>query len=243
MERLIDDRVESYKKLGDVVTAIVRRHGKVDVDATSAERWHDLMGLLREVDTEADDTGMTSQEMMERLTSFEAFADRYPSLRPDELGAEAQATLLVRARHVFRLGELLAETQSVRRFVALRTLEARESTMMFGDVATPQVARQPQFYGKAMPALCAVGEVATLLDSLYDARQDVRDGKQALKPSPEYYARLSGAVAVRLKLGGKALLHVEPLKYLTVQWGMRTKNRIRNGVPEYSSLRRFKRGV
>lgn len=88
MERLIDDRIESYKKLGDVVTAIVRRHGKVDVDRTSAERWHDLMGLLREVDTEADDTNVTPQEMVQRIASFEDFADRYPSLQPDQLGVE-----------------------------------------------------------------------------------------------------------------------------------------------------------
>lgn len=85
---------------------------------------------------------------------------------------------------------------------------------MFADVATPQVTRQPNFYGRAMPALCAIGEMATLLDSVYDVRQDVRDGKQALRPSVEYYARLSGAAAARMKLGGKAVLHFEPLNIL-----------------------------
>lgn len=181
--------------------------------------------------------------MVQRIASFEDFADRYPSLRPDQLGVEAQAALLARGKHVLHIGEVLAETESVSRFVALRILEARESTLMFADVATPQVAQQPNFYGRAMPALCAIGEMATLLDSVYDARQDVRDGKQVLRPSVEYYARLSGAAAARMKLGGKALLHFEPLKHLTIQWGMRVKNRMQNGIPEYSTLRRFKRGV
>lgn len=236
----LDDRAEAYRKSGDMVAAIARRHNHLDIDDMTLERWRDLMGLMREVDTWADDTDITRDEVLEGLMSFEQFKDRYSSLAPGQLSVEAHLALLRRANHILKVGEYASRELSPRRFLALRAIEARETVNMLGDTATPHVAEQPGFKEEFLPTMRALGEAATLWDSIIDGRQDVKAGKQALKPRPEYYARLTGGMLRRVKLGGAALLHAEPHKHLMVKVKERVTNRLKNGVPEYSTLARLK---
>lgn len=236
----LDDRAEAYRKSGDMVAAIARRHNHIDIDNLTLERWRDLMGLMREVDTWADDTDVTHEEVLTGLADFSQFEDRYPSLAPDQLSVEARLALLRRTSHILKVGEYASRELSPRRFMALRAIEARETVNMLGDVATPHVAEQPGFREEFLPVMRALGEAATLWDSIVDGRQDVRAGKQALKPRTEYYARLAGGALLRAKLGGAALLHAEPHRHLAVKLKERAANRLRNGVPEYSTLARLK---
>jgi len=237
----LDDRADAYQKSGDMVTAIARAHHHIDIDSLTQVRWREMMGLMREVDTWADDTDVTHEEVIEGLETFEMFNERYPSLTPEMLGEEAHEAMVRRAARVLKLGERVAQATTPRRFVALRTVEGTEATNLFEDIATAEVTKQPGFSEGLMPTLRALGEAATLWDSIIDGGKDYRIGKQILEPNAEYYARLTGAMLLRAKIGSAALLHVEPNYHLGVKVGKRVVNRIRNGVPEYSSLRTFSR--
>jgi hypothetical protein len=233
----LDDRAELYGKWGDMVGAIARRHHNIDVDELTQTRWHELMGLMREVDTWADDTGTDEMQVLGGIADFSMFQDRYPHLAPDALSEPAIEAIAYRTVRILKLGRQAAEVTSVPRYVALRVIEAREAVNLFADTATPHVTEQPDFNDAFMPTLRALGEAATLWDSIIDGRRDVRTGKQKLAPTKEYYTQLSGAMMRRIKLGGAAMLHVEPNVHLAIQAGWRVANRVRKGVPEYSSLR------
>lgn len=235
----IDDRAHAYRRSGDMVAAIARRHNGIDVDDLTTERWRELMGLMREVDTWADDTDASREEVLEGLANFELFQERYPHLAPGELDIQAHLSMLRRADHILRVGDLASRELSVRRFMAFRITEATETVNMFEDTATPHVAEQAGFREEFMPTLRALGEAATLWDSLIDGKQDVRDGKQQLRPDREYYVRITGAMLRRVKLGGAALLHFEPNMHIGIKVGERVVNRVRNGVTDYSTLSRL----
>jgi hypothetical protein len=231
-----DDRADAYRKSGDLATAIAHSHCGIEVDETTQERWRQLMGLMREVDTWADDTDVEPGEVIDSLIDFSLFEERYPALAPGALDKDARDNLVGRAARILKVGQWAAKEQSIKRFMTLRVIEARETVNMFDDVATPEVVEQPAFREDFIPTLRALGEAATLWDSLIDGRKDVREGKQALKPNTEYYARLTGAMLRRVKLGGGALLHVEPNIQVGIKVGQRIRNRIRNGITPYSSL-------
>jgi hypothetical protein len=236
----LDDRAGAYRRSGNMIAAIARRHNHLDIDEQTEERWRQLMGLMREVDTWADDTDATRDDVLSGLINSEMFRDRYPDLAPGELSVEAHLALLRRTNHILRVGELASREVSPRRFMVFRIIEARETVNMFGDTATAHVAEQPGFREEFLPTPRALGEAATLWDSLIDGRQDVRAGKQVLRPNPEYYARLTGAMLRRVKLGGAALLHFEPNKHIAAKVGERVTNRVKNGIPSYSTLGRLK---
>jgi hypothetical protein len=235
----IDDRADAYRKSGDLVAAIARSHHHIDVDEVTVERWRQLMGLMREVDTWADDTDTTKEEVLTGLADFGMFEGRYPALAPGELTIGAHGSMLRRADHILRVGELASRELSVRRFIAFRAIEARETVNMLGDTATPYVAEQPAFNEGFLPVVRALGEAATLWDSLIDGRQDVREGKQQLQPNAEYYKEITKAMLRRVKLGGKALLHAEPYVHLGSKAAQRVTNRLVHGIPEYSTLYRL----
>jgi hypothetical protein len=236
-----DDRAEAYTKSGDMVVAIARTHAGVDVDEETHARWRQMMGLMREVDTWADDTDATTFDVVEGLATFELFRERYPDLAPEKMDPSMHEALALRTIRILKLGQSVAQAETPKRYVALRIAEAREAVNLFDDTASPYVHEQSAFDQRLMPTLRALGETATLWDSIIDGKKDVRTGKQVVEPSPEYYARLTSAMLVRAARGAPALLHVEPNVQLAIKVGMRVKNRISNGVPEYSSLRTFSR--
>lgn len=236
-----DDRAPAYLKSGDLAAAMATEHYGLDIDPTTHQRWRQLMGLMREVDTWADDTDVSPEEVQAGLKDFSSFRDIYPALAPGEVNPETSDSLLRRTAKILRLGHYASAAVSPDRFVALRIAEARESVNLFEDVATNYVRQQPDFELRFMPGLRALGEAATLWDSLIDGKSDWRRGDQALKPSPEYYRQTTAAMLQRTKLGGAALLHMKPLAHLGVKGVIRAVNRVTHGVPEYSTLRLFHR--
>lgn len=236
-----DDRAPAYLKSGDLAAAIAKQHHGLDIDPTTHQRWRQLMALMREVDTWADDTDVSPEDVYAGLESFDDFKELYPALAPDSLGTEAQHDLLRRTEKILKLGNYIADTTSVTRFIALRIAEARESVNLFEDTATAHVKEQPRFASDFMPTLRSLGEAATLWDSVIDGSRDTKMGKQALGLSPEYYIKTTGAMLMRGKLGGKALLHTGPFLHLGIKGGLRVVNRIKHGVPDYSNMRLFER--
>jgi hypothetical protein len=236
-----DDRAPAYLKSGDLAVAMATEHYGLDIDATTHQRWRQLMGLMREVDTWADDTGASPEVVQEGLRDFSSFKDIYPALAPGAVSPETSTLLLRRTAKILQLGRYASTAASAERFVALRIAEARESVNLFDDVATDHVRQQADFERRFMPGLRALGEAATLWDSLVDGKSDWRKGNQVIKPNPEYYAQTTKAMLQRTKLGGAALLHVKPLAHLGVKGIQRAVNRLQHGIPEYSTLRLFHR--
>ena len=234
-----DDRAELYRKSGDLATSIATQHFKLPIDDLTSESWRELMGLLREVDTWADDTDVTSQEVLDALDSFAIFRNRYPAITPENLGDETHSTMLIRTQRILHLGACASNSTTPARFVAFRILEAKESANLFADTATPHVATQPVFHEEFIPTLQALSEGATLWDSLVDAREDYSTGKQILKPSSEYYSKVLGALVRRIIRADGSLMHLEPIKHIATKAGLRILNRVKNGIPEYSNLHRF----
>lgn len=233
----IDDRARAYMKLGDMVTAIARRHTHIDVDETTAARWRQVMGLMREVDTLADDTDASAEDVMRSLEDFSNFKDRYPDLAPDATDEHTQQTMLKRTKRILKLGAWAAETISVKRFVALRILEAREAVNLFEDTATEYVAQQPEFSERFMPILRAMGEISTLWDSITDGRTDVKLGRQVLVPDGDYRKQHFAAIGERLKITRGSMTHIKPMYHFAAHAGIRVVNRVKNGIPEYSTMR------
>jgi hypothetical protein len=240
-DRPLDDRAEAYTKSGDIIASIARRHNHIDIDETTHARWRQLMGLMREVDTWADDTDATHQDVLDGLADFDTFSSRYPDLAPESLDNLARGAVLWRTARILKLGERAAQTTSAHRFVAFRILEAREAVNLFADTSTAHVSEQPGFDDEFMPTGRALGEAATLWDSIVDGPKDKRTGKQVVATNFEYYARLATAMIQRAKVGGRAALHIEPNLHLLSKLGKRFTNRLKNGVPEYSNLRIFGR--
>lgn len=237
-----DDRAPAYLKSGDLAVAIAKQHHDLDIDATTHERWRQLMALLREVDTWADDTNVTSEEVHAGLESFDDFKDLYPALAPENLDAEARDRLLRRTDKILKLGHYIAHTDSLTRFITLRIAEARESVNLFEDTATPHVSEQPRFKSEFMPTLRSLGQAATLWDSVIDGWRDSKTGKQILEPNLNYYIRTTGAVLQQGKPAGKALMHTGPFIHIGIKGALRVVNRIQHGIPEYSTVRLFDRG-
>lgn len=210
------------------------------MDETTATRWRQVMGLMREIDTLADDTDASSDDVIHSLEDFSDFKNQYPDLAPDALDGTTQETMLARTRRILKLGAWAAKTTSVERFVALRILEAREAVNLFEDTATSHVAEQPDFNERFMPILRAMGEVSTLWDSITDGRADVKLGRQMLVPNGEYRKKHFAAIGERLKITRGSMTHIEPLYHFAEHVGIRIFNRLKNikkGIPEYSTLR------
>jgi hypothetical protein len=62
--------------IGDIIATIAHNHG-IDVDAQTNERWRDVLSLLREFDTLADDSGISHHDALQELASFDRFAEHY----------------------------------------------------------------------------------------------------------------------------------------------------------------------
>ncbi|MEO7904335.1 MAG: hypothetical protein ABIR91_00925, partial [Candidatus Saccharimonadales bacterium] len=211
-----DDRAYAYLKSGDLVTAIARQHCRVDVDTTSHLRWRQLMGLMREVDTWADDSDVSRDVVITGLYDFVLFKDRSPDLTTAATGDVVHAAVLRRAEYILQLGDVISQTTTLDDFVELRIQEAYETVNLFADTATPHVSEQAAFADDFLPTVRALGAAATLYDSMVDGKKDVQQGKQVLVPNREYYQALGKATVQQGKLGGAALLHVGPLWNLGV---------------------------
>ena len=234
-----DDRAESFFSVGDVTYEVATKHCGLKVDELTHERWRQLLGLLREVDTMHDDLGVEADEVIDRLELFEDFAERYPELTPDKLG-QAHDKLLRRTRQLLKLGAYVSSADSVERFVALRVNEARHTANLLEDSATPETVNQPEFYDSFLPAMQSLGIAASTIDSMLDGRMDLRDGKMSLRPNAEYYAKLGGATLHHMGPGLRSLMSPKIMYEFARMSKMRLDNRLQNRNSRTTSLRIFR---
>lgn len=242
-ENALDDRAESFMQVGTVARVIAEKHCEVLVDRTTHVRWQHTIGLLREVDTLADDTNIESEEVLERLEDFSEFAERYPSLTLDKLGSEVRNGMVNRTERVLRLGKHVAEATCMDRLIALRIAEGRLVAGYLEDVATPFVKDiQPGFHEKFMPVMKSMAVTANLLDSILDRNMDYRNGNISIVPMPEFKKALQEEIKVQRVLARQAILsHPAVMKeFVTMSWN-RLINRVKHRDSRTSSLNLFRR--
>ena len=239
-ENALDDRAESFLQVGTVAKKVAESHCGVTVDETTHQRWQQLMGLLREVDTLADDTSTTDDEVLGRLEDFSEFEDRYPALTMDALGSETRDDLMVRTERLLKLGAQVTQAVSMERFIALRIVEGRGTAGFLDDAATGTVREQPAFGAVFMPVMVSMAVTANLLDSFTDAKMDYRDGKIAHEPNAEFYKAIMSQIPAQAGLGSRALLHIPVMREFALMSWNRLVNRATHGESSTTSLRIFK---
>lgn len=239
-EQAFDDRAESFLQVGSVARKVAQIHCGVEIDDTTDHRWQQLMGLLREVDTLADDKHVPTSDILAELEDFSLFKARYPDLTPDALGRDPQERLLRRTGRIFKLSDELARTTNISRFVALRIVEGRETANFLEDAASNVVKDQDNFSHDFMPTIRSMAVTANLIDSITDARADYADGKLAFKPSREYYGALLNSIPWNSALGSRAIMHMPVLgEFATMSWN-RLVNRVKHRDSSTTSLRVFR---
>lgn len=235
MQYIYDDRAWVYRKSGDLLATIASQHHKLTIDEVTHERWCELMGLMREVDTWLDDTAVSSDEVMQELRDFTQFKALYPELDAAAIGADVHERMVGRVAIVAAAGAQIATTQNIDEFIQLRTLEAFETVNCVGDAATTAVREQPAFEEKFLPTMRALGAAATLFDSLIDARQDCHEGKQQIEPTTQYYVAVARAMKEQGKQGYQALLRPSVVNQIARKGIARSLNRARHGMTPYSN--------
>lgn len=224
-----DDRSPSFRIVGDISESVARLHSGVSIDSTTHERWRQLMSLLRDFDTWVDDSGVTVDEAIERLESFDDLEEIYPALAPGEMEQEARDLLLQRTRKILRLGQFASRAETPYRFTCLRVEEGRQSARLLADSATPEVLSQPKFASSFIPTMESLSIGACTVDSIADARGDYKQEKMDMKPNQEYYRLLTGATLSHAMLGARALMHPEVAKELGTWAAVRFRVRIARG--------------
>jgi hypothetical protein len=207
-EGALDDRAESFLRVGTVAKLVAEHHSNVQIDTVTHQRWRDTLGILREVDTYADDVALSDKEVLHQLEIFSTFSNRYPSLDPTNLGEESHAVMLARVKRILKLGRHIAESQTMSRFIALRIKEGKETAGFLADTATEQVRAQPAFYDDYIPTMESLAVTANLMDSILDGRIDQADGKLAHPANKEYYGALVAHALREARPGAQGLLHL-----------------------------------
>ncbi len=239
-EGALDDRAESFLQIGDVTRTIAEIHCGVEVDQTTHERWRHVAGLLREIDTLADDTDTSDADVVQRLDDFSEFEGRYPSLAPDVLGKETHSLMLDRTERILKIGHHVSQATSMSRFIALRIIEGRQTAAFLDDAATPAVRNQPNFHDRFMPAMESLAVTANLLDSITDAKMDYKEGKIAHEPDAEFKKALLSQIRPHARLGGQALLHGSVMSQFGVMSWNRLVNRVKHRQSSTTSLQIFR---
>jgi hypothetical protein len=181
-----------YPQLADLLNSVAHEHCGVEVDETTLLRWRDLMGIMREIDTQADDSGVDHDEILRQMESFERFEERYPHITPDAIGQETFSQLLMRTRKILKLGEQVARATTDSRYVKLRAGEALHTAEVFRDSATHYVVDQSAFGNSFMPLLRRMAVLSCFIDSAHDLKKDYAEGKSVLQPL--YRTRLTLAL-------------------------------------------------
>lgn len=239
-ESAYDDRAETFLQIGDVARMIAERHCDLTVDDVTHERWRELLGLLREVDTLADDTTIAPGQVIEKLDEFTFFAERYPALTPESLDAPVRAAMLQRVERILKLGQHIGRAETMQRFVALRTKEGRETAAFLSDTATPDVSAQPAFHSRFMPVMTSLAVTANLVDSMLDGRMDYKAEKIAHPPNGEFYRALGRNALEAAKDGFPAVYHWPVMGEFAIMSWNRLKNRMKHGGSATSSVHIFK---
>ena len=190
-----DPTYPAYYQLADVLKSMAQSHAKVNIDDTTLLRWREVMGVMREVDTQYDDTSTSSESILGELRGFERFQNRYPHISPTALGPVTHEHLMSRASRILKLGRFVSEAETPYRYLRLRAAEAVQTVAVFADTATDDVLSQPRFAQKFMPGLRSLGIAAYLLDSAHDISYDYMHNKADLKPTRRFRVQALAASA------------------------------------------------
>jgi hypothetical protein len=231
-----DDRSESFRYISQMMVNLAEHQG-VHVDEDTAQRWSDLLGLLREFDTLVDDTDITHEEALQRLADFDDFTGRYPHVSPDSLGEETCQRMVRRVAEILRIGREYSTVQDPEEFIALRIEEVEHTAELLADCASGDTTTQPGFYTKFMPLMRGMGRTANMVDSLLDMRQDVRQEKIQIQPSAKLVMGLGKAALHDMLQVGPQVAYLDVWSRFAIMGLVRVGNRLRQGNQPYSSLR------
>ncbi len=191
-----------YERKADHYARAVRAVFGVAVDQTTRERWRDVIGLARGIDTYLDEGDRTTLDM--RTAEVEAALDqpdflveRFPALSLERLGPTGYQYLCTRIHDIMRLNQIIKTTDSLRHYAELRRVEGQWYADLITSVATAAIAVQPGYH-----AFCrwlrATGEVTNLGNSYRDIWADYDSGEITLRPDHTSRARLVGHMAIAL---------------------------------------------
>jgi hypothetical protein len=155
------------------------------------------MGVMREIDTQADDTPACNETIIDELVSFDRFRGRYPHITPEVLGPDMHGRLVRRTQRILHIGDSVAAAETPYRYIRLRAAEAVQTAEIFADSASDEVRSNPNFSGSFMPILRSLGIAACMLDSAHDAPRDYARGKMVLPPRARFRAQMLGVSLAR----------------------------------------------
>jgi hypothetical protein len=229
MEESWDRRAHLAGRVSDVIVAVANSHFDIDVDAETRTRWSELMQLMREVDTKADEPGSTSS-ILEELQQFTLFENKYASLAPESFSDNVQASIGARVISILRDGERLASAETEYRYLAARRHEATQVAGLFSDTASEYVKSQPPFNEAFIPFLERLTIAANYFDSARDLPSDYKEGIVAFRPTRTFQAQLIKRTFDGVLSEYPALLHREvSLPYaklcLVGYWSHHLKNK------------------
>lgn len=180
------------------------------------------MALMREVDDMLDDQQTPQETVLQRLTDFDEFAERYPSLAPTSDNLAAHQRLHNTTADILHAGNQLTTARSLDDYISYRTSEARSTAQLFEDSATEEVRSQPATSQRFIPLVQTLGEAACFLDSAKDLPKDYQAGRTQLPPTlshrrqllstsfrklPEFTPLLAYP-QIRTQLGRAATIHI-----------------------------------
>lgn len=232
-----DDRSDSFRMIADIVVTMAETKGVI-VDELTHTRWRDLLALLREFDTFADDSGITPDAALLELKSFSLFRDNYPSLTPNSLGEETHSLMVRRVGKILHHSAIVQTAVNSHVFIENRRQEVDHTAELLADCATGNTTTQAGFYTQFMPSLREMGRAANFIDTIIDYRRDRREQKIAISPSQEFFVAIGKSALYSLSNSSHHLFHPPMARHFIDMSVMRLKNRFRHGRKSYSSLQK-----
>ncbi len=169
----------STRSLG-AICEIARTQHLLDLSATTVERWGQLLQLMREADTEADDL-QGHDQLLDSLRSFDAFRQRYPLLEPSQLPCD-EDVFFDRIRLILEQGRKLSEATNLKAYTEVRHVEARYTADVFELIAEKEDRKQLGF-DDFMCTLERLTIAAGFVDTAIDAPKDYKFGVMQLRLS------------------------------------------------------------
>lgn len=206
MEDAWDRRAHLAERVGDVIAAVANSHFNINIDTETSARWSELMQLMREVDTKADEPHSTPL-ILAQLQEFTPFKNRYTSLAPENFSSDSQRIIGSRVVSILRDGERLANAETEYRYLAARRHEAIQVARLFSDTASDTVKSQPEFEESFIPFLERLTIAANYFDSARDLPSDYKEGIVSFKPSARFRFHLLERTLEGISAEYTAILH------------------------------------
>lgn len=199
---------QHYQHKAARYSSAVRYVFAADVDATTEQRWADLIGLGRAIDTYLDsapveDVQRRSQDIRDLLAEPDLVGQQFAALSPDRLDAATYQRLRCLGETVLTAGIGFKTAETVSEYVYHRRAEGLAYAELITGVATPSVAAQPG-YDRFRRWLRPVGEVTNLTNSVMDIHSDARRGEISLRPDRLTRIKLLGHIGLILAQAPRA---------------------------------------